>query len=301
MNRLCFDIGGTFIKYGVVDIEGKILYKNKILTPKDNCKINIPNIICCQTKELKNKYTIDNIGISTAGQVDSSSGEIIFAADNIPGYTGTNFKAIVNDKLGMKCYVENDVNSAALGELWLGSGKGENSFLCITLGTGIGGAIIINKTLYKGAGGNAGELGHMIINENGEKCACSLNGCYERYASTSALVRAYAKAKEIDVEGINGQEVISKVISGDKIAIRVYDEFIDHVVSGLVGITHIIDPGLIIIGGGISEAGEMFLSEINKRFKKKVIASYSKYTRIVKAALGNDAGLIGACYITLHS
>jgi glucokinase len=298
LNRLCFDIGGTFIKYGVVDINGKILYKNKVSTPKNNCKVSIPNIICCEAKEIRKKYNIVSIGISTAGQVDSNAGEIIFAADNIPEYTGTNFKGIVKEELGIKCYVENDVNAAALGELWLGSGQGENTFLCITLGTGIGGAIIINRTLYKGAGGNAGELGHMIINENGEKCACSLNGCYERYASTSALVRAYAKA--VDIESINGQKIINKVIAGDKIAIRVYDEFIDHIVNGLVGITHIIDPGLIIIGGGISEAGEMFFDEINRRFKKKVIASYSKYTKIVKAALGNDAGLIGACYITLQ-
>lgn len=291
-----FDIGGTFIKYGVVNEEGEILIKDKVPSPDRNCAVSIPKRLIDVINDLSKEYEISGVAISTAGQVDSEKGEIIFASDNLPGYSGSKIVKVITDAAKLKCIVENDVNAAAAGEMWKGAAMGKDTFFCMTLGTGIGGAIIINGKLHKGAGGFAGEIGHTIINEHGEKCNCGGQGCYERYASTSALIRNYKKESEIRDE-VSGIEIINKVHEKDSIAIKIYNEFLDHIVTGLVNITHLLDPGLIVIGGGISEQGKPFFAELNKRFKDTVLKSYASYTKIVQAKLGNDAGLLGAAYL----
>lgn len=299
MAIMCFDVGGTFIKYGVLHLNGNILYKDKVATPKNNCRINILKLLSQITNEYKSKYNIQAVGISTAGQVDSSKGEIIFASDNLPDYTGTKLSEEIKYATGLESYVENDVNAAALGELWKGSGIGHENFVCMTIGTGVGGAIIINNKLYKGKGGSAGEFGHFVISKNGEKCTCSSSGCFECYASTGAFIRSYAKASGINEEELSGEIIMERVKKGEILAVNTYNNFLDDIVTGLVSITHILDPGLIIIGGGISAAGSFFFKDINDRFQKRVMPSFARYTKIVPALLENDAGLIGACYIVL--
>lgn len=295
-NFSCFDIGGTFIKYGVVREDGVILTNGKFKTPNSNCYINIPKILIEYINKIRKNYSIESIGISTAGQVDSIKGEIIYATDNLPNYTGTKLSEIIGNKTGLKCSVENDVNAAGLGEMWKGAGVNKKNFVCITLGTGIGGALIIGGRLYRGTSGIAGEIGHIIINEGGEKCTCGGRGCFERYASTSALVRNYKKESETD-ENIDGEKILQKVKDGNEIAIKVYDEFLNHIVTGLLSITYILNPELIIVGGGISNQGKPFFDEINRRFKQRGMESFTLHTKIVQAKLANDAGLIGACYL----
>lgn len=297
-NSICFDIGGTFIKYGVINLEGKIIIKNKMKTPIKNCINEIPRVLVEKILEFKNIYNIKACGISTAGQVDNEKGEIIFASNSILDYTGTKLSEIIKEKTGLLCFVENDVNSAALAEMWMGAAKGHSTFICLTLGTGIGGAIVIDGKLYRGVKGSAGEIGHMIINEEGRECGCKNKGCYESYASTSAFIREYEKEANIKRNEINGKKLMELVKDGDAIASRVYDEFIHHIVTGLVGITHILDPGLIIIGGGISEQGKPFFDEVNFRLKKSIMSSYANHTSVVPAELKNDAGIIGACFLT---
>jgi Transcriptional regulator/sugar kinase len=302
-NIACFDIGGTFIKYAVIDSDGNILFKDKFQTPRENCRNAIPEALSVRVKELQKKFDIYRIGISTAGQVDSEKGEITFATENIPGYTGAKLSKDIEDKTGLSTFVENDVNAAALGEMWKGAARDRSTFICITLGTGVGGAIVIDGKLYKGVKGSAGEVGHIIVNENGEKCTCGCSGCYERYASTSALIRSYKKAveKEDGPDGeINGEFIMSQVYNGDKIALKVYDEFLNHIVTGIVNVTHLLDPGLIVIGGGISAQGKPFFDEIIKRFNQTAMKSYSEHTEIVQAVLQNDAGVYGACYTALQ-
>lgn len=298
MKRICFDIGGTYIKYGILDQDGAFTYKSKVNTPRENCKDAIPELLCEIIDKYKREFYIGAVGISTAGQVDSSKGEIIFACDNLPGYTGAKLKESIEKHTNINTFVENDVNAAALGELWKGTGKEYENFVCITLGTGIGGAIVINRKLYKGLKGNAGEVGHTTINEFGEECTCGGRGCYERYASTLALTRNYT-IKSRNKETIDGEILLSRVRNDEVLAISVYNEFIQHVVSGIINIAYILDPGIIIIGGGISAAGEKFFKDINEKFQQRIMPLY-RYTRIVQASLGNDAGLMGACYITLQ-
>lgn len=292
---ISFDIGGTFIKYGVVNSEGEILMKSKFPTPNKDCSLAIPEHLINIINNLSKEYEISGIAVSTAGQVDTKKGEIIFA-QNLPGYTGAKISKTITDSTKLNCILENDVNSAAIGEMWKGAAAGKDTFFCMTLGTGIGGAIIINGKLYNGIGGFAGEIGHTIINEHGEKCNCGGEGCYERYASTSSLIRNYIIESESKDE-INGIEIIKKVNENDPIANKVYNEFLNHVITGLVNVTHLLDPGLIVIGGGISEQGEAFFAELDKRFKEKVLKAYAPYTKIAQAKLGNDAGLLGAAYL----
>lgn len=297
---ISFDIGGTFIKYGVVNKEGEILLKDKLPSPKKDCSITIPENLINIIKNLSKQYEISGVSVSTAGQVDSKKGEVIFSSENLPGYSGCKIVKSISGSVNLDCTLENDVNCAAMGEMWKGAAIGRNTLFCMTLGTGIGGAIIINRKLYKGAGGFAGEIGHTIINEHGESCSCGGQGCYERYASTSSMIRNYMKNSGVKDE-IDGIKIMEKVKRNDPIAIRIYDEFLDHIVTGLVNITHLLDPGLIVIGGGISEQGEPFFTELNKRFKEAVLESYASYTKIVKAKLGNDAGLLGAAYLYFNN
>ncbi|MBL4936166.1 ROK family protein [Clostridium sp. YIM B02515] len=300
-NIACFDIGGTFIKYGVVNETGKILYKGKFESPKTDCKNTIPRDLIKKIKEMQEKYEIHAVGISTPGNVDSKNGEIIFASDNLPGYTGAKLSESIKNETNLDCYVENDVNAAALGELWLGAGRGKDTFVCIALGTGIGGAIIINNKIYKGIGQGAGEIGHTTIDIHGEKCACGGTGCYERYGSTSALIRNYAALANINVSEINGEEIIDRVKKGESLAVKVYEKFINNVAIGIVNLVHLLDPGIVIIGGGISAQGKPFFDKISSRFKEMVMPSYSNYTKIVQAELRNDAGIIGAAYNALNN
>jgi glucokinase len=302
-NVVCFDVGGTFIKYAVINSDGDILRKGKFATPDHDCKSTIPENMIKIVEELKSDYKLHSIGICTAGLVDSKNG-IVITANNFKGYSGARLSEAVKKGTSLDTFVENDVNAAALGEMWKGAAKGSDIFVCIALGTGVGGAIVIDGKVVKGVSGAAGEIGHIIVNEQGLKCGCGSIGCYERYASTSAFIRSYIdRAKEqvlrIKENEIDGEAIMNLVNNGDKLAIGVYNDFLEHVVTGIVNITHLLDPGLIVVGGGISAQGQVFFEELNYRFKKRAMKDYAEHTNIVQAQLKNDAGIYGACYIAL--
>lgn len=301
-NIACFDIGGTFIKYAVISENGQMLTQGKFSTPRNNAEKDIPDALVEKINELKEEYHIHSVGISSCGLIDSEKGEVILSA-NIPEYTGANPVKRIKEKLGLEASIENDVRCAGLGEMWQGAAKGRDNFILITLGTGIGGAIVINGRLLKGVHNLAGEIGHIITHSGGEVCGCGAVGCYERYASTSAFVRMYEERlvkAGINADGVNGEEIMKRVYAGEKLAKDVYDEFLNNIVDGLVSITHLYDPGLIIVGGGISAQGEPFFDRINKLFSKSVMSVYADHTKIVPAQLGNNAGVYGACYCALR-
>lgn len=294
---LSFDVGGTFIKYAVIDNMGNIHLRDKVKTPKHSCNETIPALMLEIYRIIEKNFIIECIGISTAGQVNSEKSLVHFATDTLPNYTGTNFGKLIGEKLNLPIFVDNDVNSAAIGEMWMGSGKNIKNFLCVTLGTGVGGAIVINGEVYRGANFSAGEIGHFAMIPNGEKCTCGLNGCYERYASTSALIRMYKEAlKTEDSEEYTGEYILDLYYKGDLVAKEVYEKFLDNIAYGLASLSHILDPSLIIIGGGISAQGKPFFDEINKRFKKFALKVYSDNIVIKQAELVNDAGVMGAAY-----
>ncbi len=287
MKFLVFDIGGTEIKYALCDENFNLTDKKSVPTnAHEGGKRIIERVV-----EIAKAYSgIDRIGISTAGQVDSEKGSIVFATDSIPGYTGVQIKQIVEAEIGVPCAVENDVNSAALGEAYFGAAKGEDNFLCLTYGTGIGGAIFLEGKLFKGNGCSAGEFGHFVTHAGGKSCTCGGCGCYEAYASSGALVRA-VKAKT--GRALNGREIFAEFDSPE---IRtVIDEWIDEIVVGLKGLVYIFNPSLIVAGGGIMNE-KYITDEINIRLTAELMPSF-RCAKVVKAQAGNDANLLGAAYL----
>lgn len=297
---LSFDIGGTFIKYAVIDNKGEIHIKAKVRTPGFPGRETIPKTIIQIYDNLKNRFNIDCIGISSAGIVNVNTGVVEYAVETIPGYTGTDFLSTVGKTCKMLVFADNDVNSAAAGEMWLGSCKNLKNFLCLTIGTGIGGAIVINNQIYRGMNFSGGEVGHFIIVSDGDRCTCGRRGCYERYASTSALIRMYKE--ELMSQGLkhdgecDGEYIFELYHKGDEIAKKVYDKFLNYMAYGLANLVNILDPGTIIIGGGISAQGKPFFDELDKMFRKYALESCARNTEIKQAALANDAGVIGAAF-----
>lgn len=287
MKILAFDIGGTEIKYAFCD-ENFNLTDNKSIPT--NAHEGGKRIIERVVEIIKTFDGIDRIGISTAGQVDSIKGEIIFATDSIPGYTGTKIKEIIEAETGIPTAVENDVNSAAIGEAIFGAAKGCESFICLTYGTGIGGAICLDNKLFTGSSFSAGEFGHIVTHAGGRGCTCGGCGCYEVYASASALVR---DVTEKTGKELNGREIFE---SFDNPEIRtVIDNWIDEIVIGLKGLVYIFNPSLIVAGGGIMN--EAYITdEINKRLQTELMQSFRK-VKVVKALMGNDANKLGAAYL----
>ncbi len=286
MKILAFDIGGTEIKYAFCD-EGFYLTEKKSIPT--NAHEGGRKIVDRIVKIIKEHNDIDRIGISTAGQVDSFKGEIIFATDSIPGYTGTKIKEIIETETGIPAAVENDVNSAAIGEAFFGAAKGYPNFICLTYGTGIGGAIFLNGKLFTGSSFSAGEFGHMVTHANGKKCTCGGIGCYEVYASATALVKSVEEKLH---KKMNGREIFDNFQNPE---IRyLIDEWINEIIVGLKGLIYIFNPPIVVLGGGIMN--ETYITEeINNRLQKELMQSY-RNVKIVKAKMGNDANLLGAAY-----
>lgn len=288
MRILCFDIGGTFIKYGLCDENFNLLEKDKIPTLAENGGQSIIERVI----EIIEQYdSIDRVAVSTAGQVDSENGIVVYSTDNIPYYTGMRVKSLIENKTGIPTFVENDVNSAALGEAHFGAAKGVSDFICLTLGTGIGGAIFLNNKLYKGSASSAGELGHMIIHSGGKQCTCGGEGCFECYASASALIKAVNKVSPVE---LNAFQIFEKEnIEKPEIRSEI-DKWIGEIIVGLVNIIYIFNPSMIVLGGGIMNE-DYIIELIDRKIYTRLMDNF-KNVKIVRPKLGNDAGMIGAAY-----
>ncbi len=287
MKILAFDIGGTEIKYALCDNKFNLSDHKSIPT---NAAEGGKKIIERVIDIIKSYDDIDRVGISTAGQVNSRKGEIVFATDTIPGYTGVKIKELVEKETGILTAVENDVNSAAIGEAMFGAAKGHSSFICLTYGTGIGGAIYLKDKLFTGASFSAGEFGHIVTHQNGRDCTCGGKGCYEAYASTSALVNDVKNKLGLC---LNGREIFERFENPE--IRQIIDNWIDEIVTGLKSLVYIFNPSLVVAGGGIMNE-EYITQEINSRLQKELMASFRK-VEVRKACMGNDANKLGAAYL----
>jgi len=289
MRILALDIGGTAIKAGITDGTGKVFDLREFET---NAKNGGPYVMKKAIEIAKGYSDFEAIGISTTGQVDSNKGIIVYANDNVPNYSGTKVKEIFEKEFGLPTTVENDVNSAAMGETHFGSGRKHNDLLCLTYGTGIGGAIVFDRKIYGGSKGLAGEFGHIVTHPNGKLCACGQNGCYEQYASTTALVR---EAKNYRSDLTSGRIIFTEWEKGDDKIKVIVDEWIAEIAFGLVTLIHIFNPSALILGGGI--LSEPYISKgVNDLIYKKVMKSYSDFV-VVQAELKNTAGILGVADI----
>lgn len=283
MKIAALDIGGTSMKAGLVE-DGRLSDFREV----DTCASRGGEMVMRTAEEIISSFSsFDRIGISTAGQVDSREGVIRFANENIPRYTGMAVRARMENKFRVPVAVENDVNAAAVGEARFGAGRGYPDFLCLTYGTGIGGAIVLDQRIYAGHAYSAGEFGHIVTHAEGRPCNCGLRGCYERYASVTALVNA---AKELDPSLNSGRAVFRRM--DDPAVKKVVDGWIGEILIGLATLIHIFNPACIVLGGGIMNE-EYITGELSRRLPGHIMPSYADVA-LRHAELRNEAGLLGA-------
>ncbi|KRM07619.1 glucokinase [Liquorilactobacillus ghanensis DSM 18630] len=308
------DLGGTTIKFAILTLTGEIQQKWSIQTNiLDDGSHIVPDIITSIKHHLKlyqmQPSQFSGIGMGSPGTVDLKNGTVI-GAYNLNWKTLQPVKTAIEKELGIPFLIDNDANVAALGERWKGAGENDNEVVFVTLGTGVGGGIISNGKLVHGVQA-AGEIGHMIVEPNGYLCTCGNHGCLETYASATGIVRVardlaeeYAGPAKLKKLLDDGQDISSKIVfdlakEADQLALMVVDQVCGYLGLACANIGNLLNPSFIVIGGGVSAAGEFLLDRVKKYFLKYAFPTVRTTTELKLAQLGNDAGVIGAASLAL--
>jgi glucokinase len=300
------DIGGTKVAAGLVDEDGQVLARARRLTPSRDPQA-VEATIVEVVDELRTGHEVVAVGIGAAGFVDADRARVMFAPHL--AWRNEPLQAAVAEVTGLPVVVENDANAAAWAEWRFGAGRGQTHVVCVTLGTGIGGGIVTNGRVERGRYGMAGEFGHMVVVPDGHRCECGNRGCLEQYASGNVLGR---EARELaragspvtvplmervggDVDALVGPLVTEAARDGDPCAIELFDEVGRWLGVGLANLAAALDPGVFVIGGGVSDAGELLLKPARESFRRTLTGrGFRPEPQILKAALGPEAGLVGA-------
>ncbi len=313
MYRIGVDLGGTNIAVGVIDENYNIIGRGKVKTraprPAEAIFDSIKEAVDMAVVNAGINYDeITSVGIGTPGSVNKDTGAIEFSNNlkfhNVPA------KAMLEERLKKPVYLENDANAAALGEAVAGCGHGVKNFVAVTLGTGVGSGIIIDGKIYRGSNFCGGEMGHMVINVDGIPCNCGRKGCWEKYASATALVSQAVEAMQNDkasllwqtcdgdLNKVDGKSIFDALDLGDATAKAVVNRYLYYVSIGIANVINALQPESVCVGGGISGQGEKILQPIREMVKAERYSVYAdKQAAIIPAALGNDAGIIGAALL----
>ena len=310
--RIGVDVGGTNVKIALVDENGEILFSNKVSTRAEMgyeyTVSNIKQAIYDLIKEANvDKSQIEGIGFGFPGQIDYKNG-VVRDLPNIPGWTNVRIANIMETEFGIKTRVDNDVRCAALGELKYGAGQCAKNLICVTVGTGIGSAIIIDGKLVRGASNAAGEIGHIKLSiHDGPICGCGDTGCFEAYASGPAIVamaKDYIKGgKSAKFRELAGNQEIEPFFvaqaaqQGDAVAKRIFEIMGEYIGVGLASVVNLLNPERIVIGGGVADAGDILFEPIKRTINSRAMKISADAVEIVPAKLGNNAGVIGACLL----
>lgn len=312
MYTIGIDLGGTNIVSSVVDEKYNIVASSKTPTNAIRSAEEIFDDIAKVSKEAVEKAgiemsDIESVGLGTPGTVNGDG--IIEFANNL-GFNNVPAKDMLVERLGVeKVFIENDANCAALGEAYAGVGNGAKDFVAVTLGTGVGSGVIVDGKIVNGVNFAGGECGHMVIMVDGEECTCGRKGCWEAYASATALIRQTKKAMEENPDSVmhqlaaeegkvSGRTAFDAMRKGDIAGIKVVDKYIKYVSCGLINLVNALQPEIICIGGGICNEGETLMKPLRRYVQAERYSIHSKIqTKIVKAELGNDAGVIGAAIL----
>lgn len=304
------DLGGTFIKGAVVNREGRVLARLKRPTEaslgKKQVVSNILSMIRTFEANSLSRGGISAVGIGIPGVINFSQG-VIFTSPNLPGWKNMPIRRMLSQGVEIPVYLENDANAAALGEKWRGAAKDAQDFCFITLGTGVGGGLVLDGKLWRGADGMAGEVGHMTIDPGGPRCGCGNRGCLEMYASAKALQRMVCQARSSGrksrfFRGFRDQEISGEVIhraakAGDRISKEAFARMGSALGIGIASLVNLLNLEKVVLGGGLSAAWNFFVPALREEVKGRAFAVPARRVRIVRATAGEDAGVLGAAYI----
>ena len=305
---LAIDLGGTHLRAALVDSNGRILKQTKRDTPKGDSPACIVNAILETDRELRlDNERVVAASVMVPATVDKAKA-IVVQAPNLPCLDNFGLKQALEDKLGRPVVLENDANAAAVGEMWLGAARGFRNVICVTLGTGVGGGVILDGKLWRGSDGSAGEIGHTSVDPfGGLQCKCGNEGCLEMFASGTAIVRMANESlqdyPESTLRGIEltAEKVYEAGLQGDELALSVFDRVGKYLGVGLVTLINLFNPEIIVIGGGVVNGWSLFEKPMREEITARAFRAQIGKVKIVRAECGDNAGLLGAAKLAFES
>jgi glucokinase len=306
---LAADLGGTHLRIAAVDGIGRIYFRQVQPTPQAEQPDEIVRALVfaaheCERQLVDLKGTISAVSVAVPGTVNVAQG-LVLKVPNVPALDCFQLSAALERELGWPVRLENDANAAAIGEMWRGAGQGYRTIICVTLGTGVGGGIILDGKLWRGADGSAGEIGHISIDPfAGVPCSCGSHGCLEVYASATAIVRMTREAKPRypnsvldDTEQLTSKDVYQAGKGGDELALEVFRQMGMYLGIGLASLINLLNPEIIVIGGGLANGWELFEKPMQQQVTERAFPIPAASVKIVRAQCGDDAGLLGAAKV----
>jgi glucokinase len=305
---LAADLGGTNLRMAAIDRDGQILYQTRRETPRGESADQIVSVIleaaneCLQNVEEK----ILAIAAAVPAIIDFEKG-ITLKLPNIPALNGFHLSDALESGLNLPCILENDANAAAVGEKWLGASKDCKNSIFVTLGTGVGGGIIIDGKILRGASGTAGEIGHICVEPTGAPCGCGSRGCVEQYASATAIVRLarkfmkqFPQSELFEKTNLSSLEIYEAGVKGDELALEVFRQKGFYLGIMLAGLINVLNPEIIVIGGGAAAGWDLFIPQTVEQIRERAYREPVEGVQIVRAELGDDAGILGAARLAFE-
>jgi len=302
------DLGGTNMRTALLSPDGLILDRNKVSTHaaegwKQVVARLVESIVRYQQIAIGKGLTVAAVGVGAPGVIQMDSG-IVVKSPNFPDWNNLPLKKELEKALNMPVFIENDANAAALGEQWLGAGRDINSMILLTLGTGVGGGIVLNNQIWQGADGMAGEIGHMTLIPDGRLCGCGNTGCLEMYASARGIVQSYREAVNSSgiamVTELSSEQIYQAARNGDTVALKVMKDMGRMLGIGIASLINIFNPQMIVLGGGVKEAWQLFINATQEEVMRRAFKVPAERTKIVPSLLGDDAGMVGAAAIAMQ-
>ncbi|MEJ7617509.1 MAG: ROK family protein [Pyrinomonadaceae bacterium] len=307
------DVGGTNLRAAVINESGQVLERFKQHTPKTETPVEMIGAFVSAARELMERQSvrehahIRGMAIAVPATVDVKQG-VVMRAPNVPSLDGLRLTAALEQELSLPVIIENDANAAAVGEMWQGAARNQRTIICLTLGTGVGGGIILDGELWRGADGTAGEIGHLIVEPVGYPCPCGGRGCLEVYGSATAIVRMaremrprYPNSTIHTIEDLSAEKLYKLGLAGDELAREVFRRVGFYLGVGLTSLINLLNPEMIVIGGGAAAGWELFDDHMREQIASRAFAVPARRAKIVRAECDDNAGLLGAAHLAFTS
>lgn len=299
------DLGGTNLRAASISREGAILHQTKIRTPRtdqpdDIVRAFIAGMNECGERTVAAGGRVGALSIAVPGTIDARTGTVL-KAPNVPSLQGFALGAAMEAASGLPVIISNDADAAAMGEVWQGAARGRNDIIMLTLGTGVGGGVVMGGELWRGSHSAAGELGHVTLEAYGEPCPCGARGCLEVYASATAIVRMAREAGIAGAATLTARDVYDKAKAGDLAALEVFRRMGSYLGIGIASLINVLDPELVVIGGGVAAGWDAFIEHIKREVQARAFSAVGKSVEVVPASCGDDAGILGAAYLAFKA